>query len=98
MPDAAYTYWNVADFIGLMVALWAMMFILDWIWPSNYEREDRQWVFGIEADAGWGSTSGSNVIPDGFLLENDIRFLAMYGATRGSRLIACFGSWPAEQP
>jgi hypothetical protein len=47
MPDAAYTYWNVADFIGLMVALWAMMFIFDRIWPSNIERERAE-----KADAG----------------------------------------------
>ena len=39
MPDAAYTYWYVSEFFGLMVAVWAMMFILDRIWPSNYERE-----------------------------------------------------------
>ena len=42
MPDPAYIYWYEAEFIGLIVVLWAMMFILDWIWPSNYEREHRE--------------------------------------------------------
>ena len=39
MSNAAYTYWYVAEFIGLIVAMWAMMFILDRVWPSNIERE-----------------------------------------------------------
>jgi hypothetical protein len=39
MPDPAYTYWYVGEFVAVMLGLWAMMFVLDWIWPSNIERE-----------------------------------------------------------
>lgn len=46
MPDPAYTYFYEAEFFAVILALWAMMFILDWIWPSNYEREWKEQVSG----------------------------------------------------
>jgi hypothetical protein len=42
MPDPADTYFYVGEFIALILAMWAMMLILDQIWPSNYERDQAE--------------------------------------------------------
>jgi outer membrane immunogenic protein len=57
------------------------------------------WVVGLEGDAGWGSTSGSNVASGGFLANTDIRFVGNLRARVGWAIdrvllyVAGGGSW-----
>ena len=38
MTSNSLANWYFVEFIVLMLGLWAMMFILDRIWPSNFDR------------------------------------------------------------
>jgi outer membrane immunogenic protein len=50
---------------------------------AGWNQQSGIWVWGIEVDAGGGRTTGSNVSPDGFLQENDVRFVGNLRARVG---------------
>jgi outer membrane immunogenic protein len=68
---------------------------------ANYQYGP--WVFGIEADGGWGSSHGSNVDTGGFLQENDIRFIGNmrgrigFAMNRTMLFVAGGASWADAQ-
>ncbi len=66
---------------------------------AGYNWQAGALVFGIEGDAGWGSTSGSNVAGGGVLSDTDVRFVGNLRARLGWAMdrvllfVAGGGSW-----
>ncbi len=66
---------------------------------AGYNWQAGPWVVGIEGDAGWGSSSGSNLGSGGVLTDTDVRFVGNVRARLGWAMdrvllfVAGGGSW-----
>jgi outer membrane immunogenic protein len=66
---------------------------------AGYNWQAGPWVVGVEGDAGWGSTSGSNVGTGGVITNADVRFVGNVRARLGWAFdrvllfVAGGGSW-----